>query len=148
MSMNKLITLPIAMLMVMTFVGVVMAMSGFTIGPVAIGDTNTYLNGTQAMGWSVTTWDLTSVTALLAVVAALALLVAFLGITVLGSSILSDTGQAMLFKTLGYFGLYLALSAGAGWAFNSIPIWGNVAYLMLTTMFALGFMMDIQPGGA
>lgn len=145
--MNKLIMFPIAVLLVLTFIGVAMSMSGFTSDTApAIGTVGT--NSTQANGWDIMTWDLTTVGVLIAGVIALAFLVAFLGVTVLGTSILSDMGQLMLFKTIGYFGLYLALTTGAGWAIGAFADWGTLAYLMLTAMFALGFMMDIRSGTA
>jgi hypothetical protein len=148
MAMNRLITLPIAMLLILSFVGVAMGTSGFThvLGP--SGDTGPYINGTAEPGWNVATWDLSQVTLLIGVVIGLGLLVAFLGLTVFGTKVLSDTGQVLLFKTLGYFGLYLALSGGSAWAFNSIGTWGSIAYIMLTAMFSLGFIMDIRLGSA
>ena len=143
--MNKLIMFPVAILLVLTFVGVAMTMSGYTGSTApAIGTVST--NSTQASGWDIMTWDLTSVGILIGCVIALAFLVAFLGVTVLGSSILSDMGQLMLFKTIGYFGLYLALSAGAGWAIGAFGDWGTLGYLALTAIFALGFMMDLRTG--
>jgi hypothetical protein len=142
--MNKLITFPMAILFVLSFVGLLFTLSGWYAVPGPNGIVN--FNGTIQSGWAGTTWDLSNAGLIIAAAFGLGLLVAFLGITVLGTSALSDTGQVMLFKTLGYFGLWAALSSGSGWAFSAIPVWGNVAYVMVTTMFALGFIMDLRTG--
>lgn len=144
--MNKLIVFPMAVLFVLTFIGVAMSMSGFTNTNDPIGTVQ--LNGTQENGWDVTTWDLTSTTALTTLLIATVCLVAFAGITILGSKLLSDMGQLMLLKILGYFGLYFALSVGAGWATGAFGVWGTLSYMMLTVMFSLGFLMDIRSGTA
>lgn len=142
--MNKVLVVPLAILMIFSLTGMVMSLGGFTVG--FNGGGILVVNGTGHSGWDVTTWDLTSANALITIVIGIAVLVAFLGITFLGSSILSTTGQVIMLKLLGLFGLYWALSNGSGWFFNAIPVWGNVAYIMLTLMFSLGFIMDIQGG--
>jgi hypothetical protein len=144
--MNKLITFPMAIMVILCFVGLAMTLGGWNTVP-GPGGGAPGVNGTTVPGWNVQTWDLSTATSIIVVAVGLGLLIAFLGLSVFGTSVLSDTGQVMAFKTLGYFGLYWALSVGSSWAFNSIPVWGNLAWIMMTVMFSLGFMMDIRSGG-
>lgn len=138
--MNKLIVVPMAILGMIAVIGMVMGMS------VPTGTYNPD-NSTGYMNLPPTTWSMNDWTLMLSVLGGAVILASVAGAKILGFS-LSDMSQVLIIKSTLLIGIYIML-ASASWAFfDGLGAMGGVVMVMLTTMFIVGFGLDIRSGSA
>lgn len=134
--MNKLVSVPIGILAVLTMVVVAIGMSIGTDPGTTVG------NGTesQTFTWDVSNLDLILTGALFVVGVAIAA-----GFGIFGSGF-SDTSQVLMVKSGILLGLYGFLAIGAYDLTHSFGAMGDIALAMLSIMFVVGFAMEINGG--
>lgn len=138
--MNKLIVIPLAILGMIAVIGLVMGMSvpDGTYNP----DNSTGVINAPPTRWTMSTW-----TAMIAVLAGVVALAGAAGAHVFGFA-LSDMTQVLILKSALLVGIYVMLALSAWDFFDGLGAMGGVVMLMLTTMFIVGFGLDIRSGSA
>lgn len=121
---------------------------GFSVN--TSGDTN--INGTtstyEGEGGGLFNFDLFSGTGLVATLILLAAGGILAGIGLFGSG-LSDTSQVILVKSVGFLGLWGALTIFASpLILNNTGMYGTLIYFGITMVFGIGFVFDIAGSGA
>jgi hypothetical protein len=145
---NKFLATPLLIMASIVFIGMLLAAGGFTSNPAPEGTIQT--NGGNTYGAQLD-WDLTVFTGITVLVLATISLAILIGTNVsifgLGAQPTTGVGQNMLLKGIVYFGFWAALLGGSAWAFDAIQPFGGAFQWMLTGMFAIGVVMDIQAIG-
>lgn len=150
--MNKLMIIPLAIMIVLTMIAFLMHGTTGTInqgiGPAQeIGVGNSTLSTPGVGDQEIDIWQTSAGGALAVLITALAVGI-IAGVKVLGSG-LTDTSQIMIFKMIGVVGLWTVLSmAGGSYIMSDAGTLGVATYILLTLMFALGFVMDLSTAGA
>lgn len=148
--MNKLLIMPIMVMVILTVVSFVsggnLTGDGFSV------DVNGSFNNTtstyEGTGGGLFNFNLFSGDGLLITLIALSAAGIIAGIGLFGSG-LSDTSQQILLKSVGFLGLWGALSIFAkGLIIDDTGIFGILIYFGLTIMFGIGFLIDVTGSGA
>lgn len=146
--MNKLLIIPLAIMLMLTIYGMVYTDSSITASSEDLNVGSGGVNGTtvDVPGAGAQTFNLDSSATVLAIlIAAIAVGIAA-GVNILGSG-LSDTAQDIIFNSVLFFGIWAVLTAFASNVIfvDSIMI---TIYVVLTIIFTIGLGMQIGSRGA
>lgn len=130
---GKLLTFPLAIMFAIALVSTLM---GSTIGDSTWSTTN---NGTTLSGLQFSF----SAVSFIIVLGGIVLLATFAGTTIFGIG-MKETSIILIFKSLGFMGLYALLSVLASEAFAGAGQIGLTAWIGLTGMFMVGFFLHVK----
>jgi hypothetical protein len=132
---GKLLTFPLAIMFAIALISTLM---GSTISDASWSATN---NGTTLSGLSFSF----GAVSMIAVLGGIVLLATFAGTTIFGIG-MKETSILLIFKSLGFLGIYALLSVLSSAAFAGAGQIGVTSWIGLTGMYMVGFFLHVRGG--